>query len=164
MSYFSWELSLTLPLLPLFQELADAPFYSDEDKGSDEDDDEESEEDSDGGEGKKKKKSPKKKPYVMDADHRLLLRNCKPLLQSRNASVSWLLKYVIVHVLVPEWSYWLSLCKEYSCSCVGLSGFLVNPPPQMLHVLYMYLYACSWCYLYTYNCVNNFIDSYMYMI
>ncbi|KAG1662789.1 AP-3 complex subunit beta-1 [Nymphon striatum] len=30
----------------------------------------------------------KKKPYIMDPDHRLLLRNCKPLLQSRNAAVS----------------------------------------------------------------------------
>ena len=30
---------------------------------------------------------PKKKPYVMDPDHRLLLRTCKPLLNSRNASV-----------------------------------------------------------------------------
>ncbi|XP_077989441.1 AP-3 complex subunit beta-2-like [Glandiceps talaboti] len=30
---------------------------------------------------------PEKKPYMMDHDHRLLLRNCKPLLQSRNASV-----------------------------------------------------------------------------
>ena len=67
--------------------MADAPFYSDEDKES-EDEDEDSEEDSDG-EGKRKK-SPKKKPYVMDSDHRLLLRNCKPLLQSRNASVGTL--------------------------------------------------------------------------
>lgn len=73
------------------QDLSDAPFYSDEDGGSDEDEEEDSDEDEDG-EGKKKKKSPKKKPYVMDSDHRLLLRNCKPLLQSRNASVSWLLK------------------------------------------------------------------------
>ena len=30
----------------------------------------------------------KKRPYMMDADHRLLLRNCKPLLNSRNAAVS----------------------------------------------------------------------------
>lgn len=29
-----------------------------------------------------------KKSYVMDPDHRLLLRNCKPLLQSRNSAVS----------------------------------------------------------------------------
>jgi AP-3 complex subunit beta len=30
----------------------------------------------------------KKKPYVMDQDHRLLLKTCKPLLNSRNGSVS----------------------------------------------------------------------------
>ena len=30
----------------------------------------------------------KKQPYIMDPDHRLLLRTCKPLLQSRNSAVS----------------------------------------------------------------------------
>ena len=57
---------------------------------------EESEEESEGGSGEEggegdeggKAKKPKKKPYTMDADHRLLLRNAKPLLQSRNAAVS----------------------------------------------------------------------------
>lgn len=36
-------------------------------------------------------KPPIKKPYVMDSDHRLLLRTCRPLLNSRNAAVrmSW---------------------------------------------------------------------------
>lgn len=34
-----------------------------------------------------KEKSGKKKPYSMDPDHRLLIRNTKPLLQSRNAAV-----------------------------------------------------------------------------
>lgn len=29
------------------------------------------------------------KPYIMDPDHRLLLRNTKPLLQSRNTAVSY---------------------------------------------------------------------------
>lgn len=33
------------------------------------------------------KQSSKKKPYVMDPDHRLLLRVTKPLLQSRNTAV-----------------------------------------------------------------------------
>lgn len=33
----------------------------------------------------------KKKTYVMDPDHRLLLRSCKPLLQSRNAAVSFVI-------------------------------------------------------------------------
>lgn len=32
-------------------------------------------------------KTPKKEAYIMDPDHRLLLRTCKPLLQSRNAAV-----------------------------------------------------------------------------
>ena len=35
--------------------------------------------------------APKKKPYVMDPDHRLLLRTCKPLLNSRNAAVCTIL-------------------------------------------------------------------------
>lgn len=52
--------------------------------GSDEDEDDDEEE--------KEKKAEavalaKRKPYVMDPDHRLLLRNTKPLLQSRNAAV-----------------------------------------------------------------------------
>jgi len=33
-----------------------------------------------------------KKPTVMDADHRLLLRNARPLLNSRNAAVSEFLR------------------------------------------------------------------------
>ena len=57
--------------------MEDAPFYSDSDESKDEDEEEED-----------KKKKPKKKPYTMDSDHRMLLRNSKPLLQSRNASVS----------------------------------------------------------------------------
>lgn len=55
--------------------------------GSDEDEDEDEDE-----EEKEKKADTlamaKRKPYVMDPDHRLLLRNTKPLLQSRNAAVS----------------------------------------------------------------------------
>ena len=72
----------------IVQEMSDAPFYSDEDKKedseSDSDEEDESEEES---RGDKKRKS-RKKPYVMDPDHRLLLRNSKPLLQSRSAAVS----------------------------------------------------------------------------
>ena len=79
--------------LSLLQDLEDAPFYSNSDESETEDEEEEEEEEEgEEGEGKKKKKKkkkkPKKKPYVMDSDHRMLLRNCKPLLQSRNASVS----------------------------------------------------------------------------
>ncbi|XP_022105220.1 AP-3 complex subunit beta-2-like isoform X2 [Acanthaster planci] len=43
--------------------------------------------DSDKGDEEEKDKEPVKKPYVMDADHRLLLRSVKPLLQSRNSAV-----------------------------------------------------------------------------
>ena len=44
----------------------------------------ESSENSDVGSGDEEEK---KKVYVMDADHRLLLKTCKPLLNSRNGSV-----------------------------------------------------------------------------
>lgn len=62
----------------------DAPFYEESDES------EESEEGESGEEREKEKpaKKPKKKPYMMDHDHRLLLKNAKPLLQSRNAAVS----------------------------------------------------------------------------
>lgn len=35
-----------------------------------------------------KKGQAEDRPYIMDPDHRLLLRNTKPLLQSRNTAVS----------------------------------------------------------------------------
>jgi AP-3 complex subunit beta len=61
-------------------------FYpSEESEGSE--DSEEDEEDDDEEEGAKSKKKKKPKPYRMDPDHRLLLRNVKPLLQSRNPAV-----------------------------------------------------------------------------
>lgn len=41
-----------------------------------------------------------RKPYVMDPDHRLLLRNIKPLLQSRNTAVS---THAHKHVLYNVW-------------------------------------------------------------
>ncbi|CAI7996336.1 AP-3 complex subunit beta-2 [Geodia barretti] len=69
----------------------DAPFYveSEEEEEEEESEEEESGESGDEeGEKKKKKKKPKKKKgYTMDPDHRLLLKNAKPLLQSRNAAV-----------------------------------------------------------------------------
>ena len=40
--------------------------------------------------GDEESSAPKKLTYIMDPDHRLLLRTCKPLLQSRNAAVSQL--------------------------------------------------------------------------
>uniref|UniRef100_A0A669BU66 AP-3 complex subunit beta n=1 Tax=Oreochromis niloticus TaxID=8128 RepID=A0A669BU66_ORENI len=61
----------------------DKTFY-----GSDEDEDEDEEE-------------KEKKPYVMDPDHRLLLRNTKPLLQSRNAAVVMAVAQLYFH-LAPK--------------------------------------------------------------
>uniref|UniRef100_A0A3B4YXI1 AP-3 complex subunit beta n=1 Tax=Stegastes partitus TaxID=144197 RepID=A0A3B4YXI1_9TELE len=71
----------------------DKTFY-----GSDEDEDEDDEE--------KEKKAEaaalaKRKPYVMDPDHRLLLRNTKPLLQSRNAAVVMAVAQLYFH-LAPK--------------------------------------------------------------
>ncbi len=76
--------SLSLPLSPSPSQLVeDAPFYSESESEEEEDRSQTSSKSSGHG-----KAGPKKKPYTMDPDHRLLLRNCKPLLQSRNASVS----------------------------------------------------------------------------
>ncbi|XP_053174795.1 AP-3 complex subunit beta-2 isoform X2 [Scomber japonicus] len=71
----------------------DKTFY-----GSDEDEDEDDED--------KEKKAEaavmaKRKPYVMDPDHRLLLRNTKPLLQSRNAAVVMAVAQLYFH-LAPK--------------------------------------------------------------
>ncbi|XP_045893147.1 AP-3 complex subunit beta-2 isoform X3 [Micropterus dolomieu] len=71
----------------------DKTFY-----GSEEDDDEDEEE------KEKKSEAPamaKRKPYVMDPDHRLLLRNTKPLLQSRNAAVVMAVAQLYFH-LAPK--------------------------------------------------------------
>ncbi|XP_072292131.1 AP-3 complex subunit beta-2 isoform X1 [Eucyclogobius newberryi] len=66
--------------------------------GSDDEDEEEDEKDK-----KDKKAEPlaKRKPYVMDPDHRLLLRNTKPLLQSRNAAVVMAVAQLYFH-LAPK--------------------------------------------------------------
>ncbi|XP_042352648.1 AP-3 complex subunit beta-2 [Plectropomus leopardus] len=77
----------------LLEEGGDKTFY-----GSDEDEDEDEEE--------KEKKAEatsvaKRKPYVMDPDHRLLLRNTKPLLQSRNAAVVMAVAQLYFH-LAPK--------------------------------------------------------------
>ncbi|XP_019896061.1 AP-3 complex subunit beta-2 isoform X4 [Esox lucius] len=69
--------------------------------GSDGDDDEEEDKDE---KDKKKAEAPsvvKRKPYVMDPDHRLLLRNTKPLLQSRNAAVVMAVAQLYFH-LAPK--------------------------------------------------------------
>ncbi|XP_075064298.1 AP-3 complex subunit beta-2 isoform X2 [Mixophyes fleayi] len=61
---------------------------------------------SDDDEGSKEEKSEpsslvKRKPYIMDPDHRLLLRNTKPLLQSRNAAVVMAVAQLYFH-LAPK--------------------------------------------------------------
>jgi AP-3 complex subunit beta len=61
------------------QEMGVEKFYSSENEESSESDSNEEE--------KKKETEVKKKPYVMDPDHRLLLQSTKPLLQSRNTAV-----------------------------------------------------------------------------
>ncbi|XP_069758881.1 AP-3 complex subunit beta-2 isoform X3 [Narcine bancroftii] len=72
----------------LLEENADKAFY-----GSDEEDSKQEEVDPD--------VLPKPKPYVMDPDHRLLLRNTKPLLQSRNAAVVMAVAQLYFH-LAPK--------------------------------------------------------------
>ncbi|XP_062246818.1 AP-3 complex subunit beta-2 isoform X1 [Platichthys flesus] len=78
----------------LLEEGGDKTFY-----GSDEDEDEDEEDDKD----KKAEAASlaKRKPYVMDPDHRLLLRNTKPLLQSRNAAVVMAVAQLYFH-LAPK--------------------------------------------------------------
>uniref|UniRef100_UPI003AADC5EE AP-3 complex subunit beta-2 isoform X2 n=1 Tax=Centroberyx gerrardi TaxID=166262 RepID=UPI003AADC5EE len=77
----------------LLEEGGEKTFY-----GSDDEDDEDDEE-------KEKKEEAaamvKRKPYVMDPDHRLLLRNTKPLLQSRNAAVVMAVAQLYFH-LAPK--------------------------------------------------------------
>ncbi|XP_036062886.1 AP-3 complex subunit beta-1 isoform X1 [Onychomys torridus] len=45
-----------------------------------------------------KEKNDKKRPYIMDPDHRLLIRNTKPLLQSRNAAVVMAVAQLYWHI------------------------------------------------------------------
>uniref|UniRef100_A0A2K5QBA0 Adaptor related protein complex 3 subunit beta 1 n=1 Tax=Cebus imitator TaxID=2715852 RepID=A0A2K5QBA0_CEBIM len=46
----------------------------------------------------KEKTDKRKKPYTMDPDHRLLIRNTKPLLQSRNAAVVMAVAQLYWHI------------------------------------------------------------------
>lgn len=65
-------------------------FYPKSDHSDDSEDDDDDEDGS--------VKISKKKTYVMDPDHRLLLRSCKPLLQSRNAAVVMAVARVYHHL------------------------------------------------------------------
>ena len=81
------------------QEMAEEeerPFY--ESSGQE---DEGEEEESGKGDGKQEAK---KAPYIMDPDHRLLLRQAKPLLNSRNSAVSILVVGSSLWLLPPHWS------------------------------------------------------------
>lgn len=87
-----------LALIGLFFSQDDGP--EDNEKNFYESDDEEQE------------KSGRKKPYAMDPDHRLLIRNTKPLLQSRNAAVGGGQKELF-HRLKNKW--WLeAVCQVLS--------------------------------------------------
>ncbi|XP_058854477.1 AP-3 complex subunit beta-2-like isoform X5 [Acipenser ruthenus] len=74
----------------LLEESAEKAFY-----GSDEEETEEKDE------KEEVAALAKRKPYVMDPDHRLLLRNTKPLLQSRNAAVVMAVAQLYFH-LAPK--------------------------------------------------------------
>ena len=67
----------------IFPKVENENFYPDSQDSEDEEDNDNEEDDEEG-------KTGKNKPYIMDPDHRLLLRVTKPLLQSRNSAVSWL--------------------------------------------------------------------------
>ncbi|XP_062516398.1 AP-3 complex subunit beta-2-like [Corticium candelabrum] len=64
------------------QELGEEKFYSSENEGSSGSDIKDKDETA-----KQDSETKRKKPYVMDPDHRLLLQSTKPLLQSRNTAV-----------------------------------------------------------------------------
>ncbi len=55
------------------------------------------------------------KNYIIDPDHRLLLRNTRPLLQSRNSSVSvkkvWNYGIRLVFFLRPKTNWRVSICQ-----------------------------------------------------
>lgn len=78
---------------------ANRPFY--DETSSEDSDAEEDEEDNNTNKNKKTGQSPKKQAntsYSLDPDHRLLLRQTKPLLQSRNASVVMIVAQLYHHV------------------------------------------------------------------
>ncbi|XP_078374123.1 AP-3 complex subunit beta-2-like isoform X2 [Oculina patagonica] len=72
--------------------LTEGEFYPKSDNSDDDDDDDDDSDD------ETSEKKPKKQQYIMDPDHRLLLRTCKPLLQSRNAAVVMAVARVYHHL------------------------------------------------------------------
>lgn len=77
------------------------PFYDETSTSASDDDDESDDKDNNKKNSKKTGQSPRKSmnnSYVLDADHRLLLRQTKPLLQSRNASVVMIVAQLYHHI------------------------------------------------------------------
>ena len=69
---------------------------------------------------------PPKKTYVMDSDHRLLLRTCKPLLNTRNAAVSVTLYIHKSYSLAASFLVGLKKKKKYRLSSVEIISFCDN--------------------------------------
>ena len=90
MALILYMLSFILSISKDLEEEKDKPFYESSEKDSSEDDSEDSDD-------KDKPSVPKKPVYVMDPDHRLLLRQSKPLLNSRNSAVR---KFVVQPQLI----------------------------------------------------------------
>ena len=110
----------TFTLSLIFQELADEKFYESTEESEEEDSEEDEDEDSET-EGKRKKKKSKRKPYVMDADHRLLLRVTKSLLQSRNSAVRHTLSiYLSIYLSIFLSSYLPIFLSSVYLFCVSV--------------------------------------------
>lgn len=82
-------------------------FYDDEDdeaeKASNDDDEEE--------------ETPETKTYIMDSDHRLLLRCTKPLLQSRNSAVGFEYHQPIISIV---WVDFFCIGSDGCCTTILL--------------------------------------------
>lgn len=92
-----------LLLLQEVVEETERPFYESDDKEDEEKEPEKVE----------NKPEQKKAPYIMDPDHRLLLRQAKPLLNSRNSAVR-----INFHVLA-------SLLYVCVCVCIYIMSSLL---------------------------------------
>lgn len=82
---------------------------------------------------------PARKPYVMDPDHRLLLRNTKPLLQSRSAAVVMAVAQLYFH-LAPKAEVGViakalvRLLRSHRCGKLRPSAARAHPlPPTPVH-------------------------------
>lgn len=75
----------------------------------------------------KAKDTPPKKMYVMDPDHRLLLKNTKPLLNSRNGAVRNLLNYFLNFLVKYLFCFILKRFSNFlqECNCSMLCKLLL---------------------------------------